>query len=508
MYNLINLAITAAHFTYEAYLHALASNQSLPDYISVDNRVQFGNLTTEQPKSRPALPPSFPTLPEHFAFSSRVKAGQIAFIPQGKHTRHAHQTMKFGKYLKKYFKELSDDDIRILSNEAQSLQEHSSTFELLTESIDCLNAYRLCDEYSNLSSCMTHSYSRYSSAEHPMSTLFNHPDIGVFMVYKNNNPVARALVDHRRKIFPMVYGRWELIESILRQQGYRHRSLSGLTLDVEWHDEYESIMLPYIDGYRTLDRSHHNAQCFDFNSDNMTITLTDDGEYSADDTDGVKSIDDSNRFYCECCESYQRIEDSHSTVHGESVCDSCAHHHYTSAIDVYGDTVLVPDHDCDLISAVDGTVFADDEAAYANDYRDDKHDDWYHIDDLVRCDLQDCYVHIDDLDDYHQVANDCGDTILIHRSRHLRDLTCDLKRIAFSSTDITDDIEWSESCSYDHSSSIAGLMRDCPRNSVIALLLLVGDDLARDIIDNYSKLLEVIDPERLQLEQQQQALAI
>lgn len=325
--NIANLAIEASHMYLESMIHAVNS----------DSKCKWNMLITKKRILPPFICPW-----NHFAYLSNVEPGMICYIERD-YDKHIHKRMRIGRYIKKYTTYKDDDIVRMLSNKAQIMQERFKT-HLVTSVDDCLAVYNECNDRESTKSCMTSPY--FDSNIHPMSVLFEHNDIGVYYVTDTSNDntiVARALVDHKRKIFPMVYGRWELIANLLDKDGYIHGSLECLELKIHMYND--RVVMPYIDGMRILDRSEHLAQCYNIDGDK--IILDDDGYHAADDTDGLSKL-------IQCCEcDCIDHEDNMQYFCDENYCESCYEEKIVNAIyDIYGSTEETHKnytiYDCDL----------------------------------------------------------------------------------------------------------------------------------------------------------------
>jgi hypothetical protein len=316
----------------------------------------------------------------HCAFLSNHHTGYIAYYPtQRSLERRVHERMRIGKYIRKYWPELNDAEIQNLTSINLIAQDQFRLY-IATELEEC---QKLVQEShaDGVSTCMTHEAEYYSLEYNPLDVLLGDDSFGYAVVRdskKDGAIVARAIVNVEKKTYPMVYGRWEVIHELLEKEGFTHDSFDGSVLCVEFHGR--DIILPYIDAKRSLDRSHHRAQRFDFDEETMTVTLCQNGAYIAEGTSGRHRV---YTHLCVCCgerlrESEVSFYDRYRDPVGE-----CCESEYSEVLDAYGDTVYAY-RGGSIIEAEDGSLFLDYHAACHNDYRRCRiTGDWYPKSDLV-----------------------------------------------------------------------------------------------------------------------------
>ena len=169
------------------------------------------------------------------------------------------------------------------------------------------------------------------------------------VLYINDKPVARALYNKHNRHFPMIYGQWEKMERALYNAGFIHDSLCGARIrklpryvncsrsDIDLDTICErandnTILMPYIDHKRDLDRSSPCSTNVDIEGDVIVIRY-DDGQYSADNHENA-SLDDP-QIQCEHCDDYVDEDELYYIEDGDiHICNYCFDHHtvrvYTS----------------------------------------------------------------------------------------------------------------------------------------------------------------------------------
>jgi len=244
---LINSAIEFLSALMEAQIHSSALGISDSHWIVYRSlRNEIGEIYYSNIEPRIACP--FPTLPLHFAFLSRSSIGMVCLYENNKgYRKGVHSKMKIGKYLAKYFPELSNQQIIQYVNDAKLLQD-IYTLEFRN---DIAQAY----QDSGIDSCMGYSDTNYDSHCHPMEFFEGGNFQCALLLDDDNNCKARALVNNDLKVYPMIYGDSGLMKQYLDKAGYKHGSFNGLSLPALWEDEGRCLVMPYIDGFRPLDRS-------------------------------------------------------------------------------------------------------------------------------------------------------------------------------------------------------------------------------------------------------------
>lgn len=270
---------------------------------------------------------------------STQNPGLLAYFPTLRHwQRRVPQQIKPGRYLRQYFPDMHDDDVRRMSALCSP-----GDLRYYTDWQDMLKVYRQLADDGIVSSCM--SYDKWG-AMHPLM-VYDNSDVELAVLYINDKPVARALYNKHNKHFPMIYGQWEKMERALYNAGFIHDSLCGARIrklpryvncsrsDIDLdticeHADGNTILMPYIDHKRDLDRSSNCSTNVDIEGDVIVIRY-DDGEYSADNHDNASLGEPQTQ--CEHCDDYVDEDDMYFVCGDEiNVCHYCYNHR---AVSVY-----------------------------------------------------------------------------------------------------------------------------------------------------------------------------
>lgn len=284
------------------------------------------------------IPKDFPVAFNTGAHISTTDASLLAYFPtQGHWDRRVPQKIKAGRYLKKYFPNMSDDEIRRLSAKLGGTRR----LEVYTKWRDMLDVYLALDENGIVSSCMSKDD---WTPVHPLM-VYHESDVVLVAMYDGDEVKARALVNKKTMQYPMIYGQWERMDVMLQSAGYSHGSLDGarinklmcyaprgtgmsdleesvdsLRVEGDWHE----LLMPYIDGHRDLDRSVHNASSVNVHRD--FVEIQQEGDYTANSYDSA-CISQTNKAVCECCGGRCDEDDGYYLEWEQlSVCDRCWTH--------------------------------------------------------------------------------------------------------------------------------------------------------------------------------------
>ena len=334
---------------------------------------------------------------------STQTAGLLAYFPTLRHwQRRVPQQIRAGRYLRQYFPDMHDDEIRRMSALCST-----GDLRFYAKWQDMLKVYKQLADAGIVSTCM--SYDKWG-AMHPLM-VYDNSDVELAVLYIDGSPVARALYNKHNKHFPMTYGQWEKMEQALYRAGFTHASLCGarirklpryvninrdeIDLDTVWGQARgDAILMPYIDHERALDRSHNCSTNVYLAGDHVVINYY-DGEYSADNHENASLSGAQEQ--CGYCWAYvdedelRYVEDR--DIH---VCSHCYNHNtvrvYTSRNIYFATMEDNADQDYVYLSAPDVYVRDSDAAAdwghvwsdWAEDYLDrddavwvDSEDDWY-----------------------------------------------------------------------------------------------------------------------------------
>jgi hypothetical protein len=280
----------------------------------------------------------FPIAWDTGAHISTTEPDLLAYFPTQKHwDSRVPQKIKAGRYLKKYFPDMSDDWIR---QKANLLTGNKRTLKVLTHWYDMFTAYRTLDTDGVVSSCMTKDCWR---PVHPLM-VYHESDVVLAVMYEGDVPKARALVNKNTKEFNIIYGQWERMLPMLEADGYSHGSLDGARInklmryasrDVDWDSLKESIepirttdnvalLMPYIDGHRDHSRGHNNSTSVNVYSDYVEIDA--DGQFTANDHENASIGEEEERDCCgNCGEDYPQGDGYYLEHEGIDLCDYCYH---------------------------------------------------------------------------------------------------------------------------------------------------------------------------------------
>lgn len=377
----------------------------------VEGRVKNGDYTP--------MPDDFPNKWGTGVHISTQNANLLAYYPTFRHwQRRVPQQIKAGRYIRQYFPQYSDDEVRRYAAEIGS-----GELKFYSKWEDMLKAYQALDNDGIVSSCMSKDC---WGLLHPLM-VYDNSDVELAVLYKGDKPVARALYNKQNKHFPMVYGQWEKMEIALRNAGFIHGSLCGAkirrlprwlsdskiyeanitrdNLDLDnlgqFDRDADELLLPYIDHKRELDRSHNCSTSVNVYDDHIVIQYG--GRYEANNHDiACISLSNGDRCRCEHCDNRMDEDDQYWLEADEmNVCRDCFDH---NAVEVYAGRYR-------SFYALEGTadrnyVFVEragrwySEPCVASDagYCYSEEDgEWYHEDDCVYVEELEDYVHTSEI---------------------------------------------------------------------------------------------------------------
>jgi len=348
---------------------------------------------------------------------STQNANLLAYYPTLRHwQRRVPQQIKAGRYLKQFFPHLSDDQIRRFSAEIGT-----GELKFYSDWYDMFKVYRDLDANGVVSSCM--SKDSWGSV-HPLM-VYDNSDVELAVLYMGDKPVARALYNKHNKHYPMVYGQWEKMYVALTDAGFIHDSLCGAKIRKlpryvsdecptengffkvdampDYDEDSDTILMPYIDHKRDLDRSSNCSTSVDVAYDHIVIRY--DGNYEANNYDHAYVDLNNNKCTCEHCGERVDEEDM-CYVEGDeiSICEHCYEHHvvrvYTSRRDWFDCMQETADSNYLWVDTAD-RYYQDNEAAMVAGYCwSDEDDYWYHEDDCVYVEELSDYRSTDDVGKY------------------------------------------------------------------------------------------------------------
>ena len=338
------------------------------------------------------VPSKFPVAAGTGVHLSTLDDKLLAYYPTKAHIlSDKPQRIKPGRYIKKYFPHMSDDEIRQLSA-------HIGGFELVfySKGEDMIDAYMELSNSGIVSSCM----SKRNWYPHPLM-VYDNSDVELAVLRVNGEPVARALYNKHTREYPMVYGQWERMRVALDKAGFKHGVLDGAHINVI--KVGRAYRMPYIDGHRKLDRSANNSTRVSPDNKCGTWVIDADGIFPANSHD----LASTGRDY-----KFDNSVPNHDVAHD---CKCCGEIVYESeGVYIEYDEVYIHES-CDegyrvytrhgLISClsphnfveIDGAYFEDSDVAEEHDYRySGWHSQWIRLDDAVWVDDANDWLHVDD----------------------------------------------------------------------------------------------------------------
>lgn len=241
------------------------------------------------------------------------------------------------------------------------------------------------------------------------------PDFGWGLAVRiaNDEVMARALVNTRTMSFVRSFGAINndrghsqndsALNSWLQSQGF------------SFSDDWDGLKLAKIDH----PHGGYTAPYLDGGTQNVTdrngyFLISDDGEYTFNETDG--SIEnDEDRSYCEDCDDTINMNRGDHAWAGRNednlICQDCCDNHYVRAFGANGDEYLTHENNCSYINDqhyVD-RFFSDNGIVYAIDIEEHMHeDDCIYLDNRSEYVSSDCSyaVYCED-SGTHEHKNDC-----------------------------------------------------------------------------------------------------
>lgn len=248
--------------------------------------------------------------------------------------------LKFGKYLRKTFADLSDHQIQLAVASLRAklaLKETPALLQFATDRDTITWIFETpmfaCD--SDVVSCM---YNKFSGTARPYHVYADSPDVAIAYLMERGNLIARSVVSTKDKVWIRPYAIKErdsiycnMLLDLLQQAGYTEGELNGNRLT-----NLGAERLPYLDygGKGVIDCGKYWEVCEE-----------EDGDYRASNTDGTGERrrlicdrcecdeDECECIYCACCTEYYYPECPHCSQcedcdecmeHGRCQCERCA----------------------------------------------------------------------------------------------------------------------------------------------------------------------------------------
>ena len=287
--------------------------------------------------------------------------------------RDIQTPIKPGKYLRKFFPDLSDSEVQrfvgyfLELNDIQELQFANTADDIEQVYLNGPN------------SCMSKSCDCYQSNEHP-TRVYASGDLEVAYIGDISHPTARTVIYPDKMTYARIYGDADRILPGLKAYGFEKGSLEGARI-LKKEQGYDIFIAPYLDGEATclehspdgkylIIRKHgdidgetqtgltgdcctcedcgctiseddqynddYNTYCCDCYSERYTYcehccedVFRDDTYYVDGDTVCYHCVTESgNFFYCDDCNNYKHLDNHGGTnTSEEPVCDNCGHNY-------------------------------------------------------------------------------------------------------------------------------------------------------------------------------------
>lgn len=384
---------------------------------------------------------NFPIAWNTGAHVSTTDPDLLAYFPTQKHwDSRVPQKIKAGRYLKKYFPDMPDDEVR---EKANLLTGGKRTLKVLTHWYDMFVAYRTLDSDGVVSSCMTKDCWR---PVHPLM-VYHESDVVLAVMYEGDAPKARALINKNTKEFNIIYGQWERMLPMLEAAGYTHGSLNGARInkleryprDVTWDELKESIesirttdnkplLMPYIDGHRDHSRGCNNVTSVNVHYD--YVEIDEDGQFTANAYENAMLGEDNSRE-CELCGSdYDSDDGYYLEWEGLSICAHCHEHNTEVVIMSYHATrgnstervsAQYARDECVWVEEADEWFASSQVARDAGWVYSDYHGEWVDIDDCVEIEDGD-FILADREGSVFEYDEEIGEYVMIPKDTKTRDI--------------------------------------------------------------------------------------
>lgn len=276
---------------------------------------------------------------------------------------HSHQTVTTAqRYLTRHFPNLKDHEIRNLADSMSSYE-----YKILYDMEEMLEALR-----QGPNSCMADRGERgewdfHDSDIHPYEAYDPEYGWGLSIALQDGKIISRGLVNKESMTVVRTFGQPDSNgysqpcgkhEAWLKEQGFKKTSewKEGLKLRRIWVYGENCPYLPYIDGCNQTVADHKTY-----------LTIDDDGEWEATNTNGIPDSKEENTRECDRCED--RVDEDDLTYveyTDQSVCECCISNDFTDARTVrrsssygsggYGSsrwlTEIIPDEDAVFVNDI------------------------------------------------------------------------------------------------------------------------------------------------------------
>lgn len=268
---------------------------------------------------------------DHYAHVSTDDPSKIAYTPDDRHGREDRQLRtRPGKYLRKYFPDLSPQQIQELAGRFAGANERNELkFAHTADDIEkvYLNGPR---------SCMSHDIGNFSSPVHP-TRAYAAGDLAVAFIGDGDDITARAVCWPEKHVRSTIYGDAARLGPLLEEAGFGidNQNFYGARLAKIPHDC--SWVAPYMDGAYSVEIGVEFlviSKCGELSCDTTTgviggmacdscgDTMPLDDSRSVGDATWCEGCFDDHAFYCGSCEECYHNDCANSV--GDAVwCDDC-----------------------------------------------------------------------------------------------------------------------------------------------------------------------------------------
>ena len=285
--------------------------------------------------------------------------------------RDIQSSIRFGRYLSKFYPHLSDEDVRKLVHDFEAAQvNYKLEFIPNTDPDAWVEAYRdnVQASDSSYTSCMT---------ENDSVRVYAYPDNDLTLIILRNcdgHVVARTIGNTKLKGYIRAYTNHEFISSntfisLLDKEGWSQndKTLNDQKIRLEYDDG--CIVCPYIDG------------CYD----HVSVY----GHYLLIGSDGIEACNTNGTLtrliQCDNCGDDVDEDDIVCINDGEErVCTSCCEYYYVNVRTRRNGTVLCHrDDSCVIRCSSDEEYYFEDDMEYFNIEMCNETHNYYFIDDMV-----------------------------------------------------------------------------------------------------------------------------
>ena len=338
-----------------------------------ERRINNGTYRIIPSRVRSALDSMGFTLPnDHYSHIpvNSPDTATIAYTESADKGQRDKQTVcTFGRYIKKYFPQLSDSQIQELVQTyrgAQVPDTYTLEFTSDADKISAIFETRMCAYGNgNTSSCMYRKFTGWDPR--PYHVYANSPDVSVaYAVRASDGAIsARSVLNNLGKKYVRVYAvnngdntehesLCKVFSGMLKDAGYKQGTLLGCRLSKLYMNS--AIIAPYIDG-----------DALAVEEGKWLRIVEDDAEFECSNLDGYANELDGRYRCADCEESYRSEEDRYSVEHG-MVCEGCFGNYQEAIYNARGYTTTI--HCDNTVAACDGVVYTSEYAIECLSERD------------------------------------------------------------------------------------------------------------------------------------------